>query len=663
MSPQSSLLRYFTLLHLLFFIPSGVECQEFKLSEIIVDIAEDLAADEADPEAITVFIEQLHELSDKPVRINSGDETELSRLFFLSEFQIRAITGHVRSTGNIVSVYEIASIPGFDRQVTEMILPFITLEPVMNNRPDTLILRNTLQTNFIIKPGEYDTSWTGSSWKILTRYKITAGPFSAGLTAEKDAGEKLLSGTPPLPDFLAGHLCYTGQGVIRKLIAGDFSARFGQGIGINTGIRTGLSLTTTGYLSGRNQVKPYTSTDENNFFRGTAAEFAFRKLGVSLFFSRNRIDATTLLSADSTTLTIDNFYKTGLHNTFSLMLKKDAVTETFYGLNATYNFLSTRLGFNWSESRFSLPVNSGSTDAEDLYNFAGNKNSVFSIYYTSLINRILLFGEISVNYVRQFALVQGITLRPSDRLTLNLLYRNYNPGFISFHGRGPGSNSFTGNEHGILGNFTFEAARHLFISAGCDISHFPWLKYSTSFPSTAKKKEIKIRYLPAENLSFEMSYNYKFSMTDSNEGQGIAGVEEVKARTFRSFVRYSVNENLNLTTRIDYKAVEPSGSKGMFMFQDIVYIFRHIPASLWFRYCIFKTDDWDSRIYTYENDLLYSFSIPAYSGEGCRSYIMAKWEIGDIAELRIKYGITSSAPAGKQTEDRDELRMQIRVWF
>jgi len=42
---------------------------------------------------------------------------------------------------------------------------------------------------------------------------------------------------------------------------------------------------------------------------------------------------------------------------------------------------------------------------------------------------------------------------------------------------------------------------------------------------------------------------------------------------------------------------------------------------------------------------------------------MAKWEIGDIAELRIKYGITSSAPAGKQTEDRDELRMQIRVWF
>jgi len=31
------------------------------------------------------------------------------------------------------------------------------------------------------------------------------------------------------------------------------------------------------------------------------------------------------------------------------------------------------------------------------------------------------------------------------------------------------------------------------------------------------------------------------------------------------------------------------------------------------RYCIYNTDDWDSRIYLYENDLLYSFSIPAFS--------------------------------------------------
>ncbi len=657
------MMRHLVLPILLLTVFLKVDCQEPKLSEIIVDIAEDLAADETDPETVSLFIEQLHELSENPVRINSGDETDLSRLFFLTEFQIRSITDHVRSTGNIVSIYEIAAIPGFDRQITEMLLPFITLEPARNTKPDTLILRNTLLSNLIVKPGESDTTWAGSSWKILSRYKISAGPFSAGITTEKDAGEKLLSGTPPLPDFLSGHICYTGRGIIRKLIAGDFSVRFGQGTGINTGMRTGSAVTASGYQPGRDQIKPYTSTDENNFFRGAAGEFAFKRMGLSLFYSLNNLDATTRLSDDSTIITVDNFYKTGLHNTSSLLHKKDAVTETYYGMNVTYNFSSLRIGFNWSESNFSLPVNSVSPDAADLYDFSGERNSIFSAYYNSLINRILLFGEISTNDTRQFALVQGITLRPSDRLTLNFLYRNYSPGFISFHGRGPGSNSITGNEHGILGNFTFEAAKHLFISAGCDISHFPWLKYRAGFPSMSKKQEIKIRYLPVEDLSFEISYNYRYSMTDSDEDQGIAGIEEVTSRTFKGIAGYSVNENLTLKTRIDFKAVEHSGSKGMLMLQDIVYVFRRIPASLWLRYCIFKTDDWDSRIYTYENDLLYSFSIPAYSGEGSRAYIMVKCETGNNTELRVKYGITSSGSPGNQSEGRDELRMQFRIWF
>jgi hypothetical protein len=317
-------------------------------------------------------------------------------------------------------------------------------------------------------------------------------------------------------------------------------------------------------------------------------------------------------------------------------------------MNVTYNFSSLRIGFNWSESNFSLPINSVSPDAADLYDFSGERNSIFSAYYNGLINRILLFGEISTNDTRQFALVQGIALRPSDRLTLNFLYRNYSPGFISFHGRGPGSNSITGNEHGILGNFTFEAAKHLFISAGCDISHFPWLKYRAGFPSMSKKQEIKIRYFPVEDLSFEISYNYRYSMIDSDEDQGIAGIEEVTSRTFKGLPDILQMRISHLNT-IDFKAVEHSGSKGMLMLQDIVYAFRRIPVSLWLRYCIFKTDDWDSRIYTYENDLLYSFSIPAYSGEGSRAYIMVKWESGNNAELRVKYGFTSGS-LGNQSE-------------
>ena len=131
-------------------------------------------------------------------------------------------------------------------------------------------------SNFSIKSANFDTSSLGSMWRFLTKYKLSAGGFSGGFTMEKDPGEKFFSGNPPLPDFLSAHIAYNGSGLIREIIVGYFSARFCHGTNTNTGIRRGISLTSPGYMSARNEIKPYTSTEENNFFRGVAAEFSVK---------------------------------------------------------------------------------------------------------------------------------------------------------------------------------------------------------------------------------------------------------------------------------------------------------------------------------------------------------------------------------------------------
>jgi hypothetical protein len=97
--------------------------------------------------------------------------------------------------------------------------------------------------------------------------------------------------------------------------------------------------------------------------------------------------------------------------------------------------------------------------------------------------------------------------------------------------------------------------------------------------------------------------------------------------------------------------------------QDIICRLRQIPVTGWFRDGIFSTEDWDSRLYIYENDLLQSFSIPALSGKGERNYLMIKWDISDTAEMRIKYGITSMINRGVSQEDKDELKLQFRIRF
>jgi hypothetical protein len=657
-----NMIRFFITL-LIISYSSSCFGQETKLSEVIANIAEELAADASDPEAAAAFVEKLDDLAENPVRINSSGEKEISRLFFLSDFQVKALIDYGHSCGRILSVYELVNIPGFDKETVEMMIPFITLDHKVSVTSDSLKWRNTSLTNISFKSGNNDPAFLGSPLKILTRYKFSAAGFTGGFTAKKDPGENLFSGTPPLPDFLSMHLGYSGEGFVRRIVIGDFSGRFGLGTNINTGLSTGLSLTSPGYMSARNEVKPYTSTDENSFFRGAAVEFSLRNIDATLFYSKNYIDASLGSLSGTTYDHIDNFYKTGLHNTVSLLNKKDVVSDIAYGLNLSYNFKNIRIGLTWSGDRYSLPLRYDSNDPAALFNSGGETNNLYSFYFNSLFRRILAYGEVSVSMSRKKAIVQGFTIRPSDRLTINFLYKMYDPGFTGNHNSGSATSLANGNIQSVTSSFSFEAAKHLFIYGGCEIRRFNWLKYRCSSPSVSVRQEIRVKYLPAEKITFETSFISNNSMVDRTESTGIPELEKLTTKSMRGSVRYQVLDGLILATRIDYKIANPSSSEGTLLLQDINFRFRQLPLSLWFRYCIFSSDSWDSRLYAYENDLLYSFSIPALSGDGTRTYMMADWKINKNAEIRIKAGFTSQTKSEGPSTDIMELKSQFRLWF
>lgn len=637
-------------------------CQEGNLAETIASFAEDISESGTDGEAVTACIEKLHELNENPVNLNSADETSLSRLFFLTDFQIRSLTDYIRSTGKIFSVYEIASIPGFDRELALLLLPFITIESIGDQSDDSTRMKNTLLANFTTKFNKADDQF-GPAHKTLIKYKLMAKGFSAGITSEKDSGEKYLSGNPSQPDFISAYLTWSGTGIIRKIILGDFSGRFGMGTSINTGLRTGLSLTSPGCLSGNDEIKPYTSTDENNFFRGTAVSLLYKKFSLDMFYSLNRIDATLQSSDGKNNDQIGAFYMTGLHNTPSLLSKKDAVTEKSIGINLGLNLRNFRLGALWTSSLLTLPIKPDKSNPVDIYDFEGNSAKTATIYYKSSYGKIIYFGELSVGYHLHTAVVQGLTFRPADRLNLNILYRRYEPGFRSFHGRGPFSSSAGDNTEGIFANFTFEAAKNMFVSAGCDLRHYPWLKYRCSAPSLSVAREIKVRFLPSDNINLETVFSSRSSMVDDPGSDGIKKQINTLSRSIIGLFRYSPYNFITLSTRVACRITEPSESRGMMLMQDICCKFRKIPFSLWMRYCLFNTDDWESRLYVYENDLLYTLSIPAFSGKGSRSYIMADLRFSRYGELRIKYAVSEIDRFNPSEVFSNELKMQLRLWF
>jgi hypothetical protein len=651
-----------TVAHILLFLltpfvyPALASGQQESASPLIMHIAERLAAGSDDPYLVTAYTDRLQELLEDPVALSSPSEKEISRLFFLSDFQVRSLADYIRSSGPVLSVQELSNIPGFDVSAADMAQAFCDFSTGRTRQSGRV--SSSLLCNLSFRPGETDTSLAGSPLKMLTKFTITKGSLTAGLTAEKDAGERMAA---PLPDFLSGHLFYSGSGFLKRIAAGDYSLRFGQGSAINTAFRPALSLSSPGNISSRDELKPYRSADENNFFRGLAATVGSDRWEMTLFASVNTIDACTTVTPGIDSGSIAYFYTQGWHTTSSELKKKNTVSETCFGANASISFRNARTGLLWSQNRFSVPVAAEDGSPESLFEFSGTYNSLFSAYYSVIAGKILFTGELSLSRLEKTALVQGISIKPSSRLSLNIVYRQYQPGYFAFHSNGPGTGSSTTNEKGLFCNFTLEAARHLFISGGCDVSEYPWLRYMNSSPSRGWRQEIRILCMPSPKLSLDAWYSRRMNTRDSAAGNRIPLLAENKVSGLKLVARYSASENFCLSLRTDYRIADPGKSTGTLILTDLFCRFRRIPLSVWCRYCIFNTDDWNSRIYTYENDLVWSFSIPALSGEGTRSYLMAAWDVGKKTELRIKYSLTSLNRGSFDYNGKDELKFQLRI--
>jgi len=123
---------------------------------------------------------------------------------------------------------------------------------------------------------------------------------------------------------------------------------------------------------------------------------------------------------------------------------------------------------------------------------------------------------------------------------------------------------------------------------------------------------------------------------------------------------------------VDYKKDEAKTKKGYLIYQDIVYNKIGSPLSVTLRYALFETDDYDSRIYAYENDVVGAYSIPAHYYKGSRFYIMLNYNLTRRIELWFRYSQTfyenqNTISEGALTEissnTRSEIKAQVRFKF
>ena len=93
-----------------------------------------------------------------------------------------------------------------------------------------------------------------------------------------------------------------------------------------------------------------------------------------------------------------------------------------------------------------------------------------------------------------------------------------------------------------------------------------------------------------------------------------------KKDNFRFHISYKEGENWTFSNRVESTTILLNNEKenGYMFYQDIKYkpLFGKITFSS--RYILFNTSTYDSRIYAYESDVLYGYSIPSYYGKEVR---------------------------------------------
>lgn len=645
-----------------------------------LELISELSATEEDEPDYNELADQLFDLWESPININTAESYDLARLFWLSEIQLNHLIDYVRRYKPLASIYELAYIPGFDSSLVVTLKPFIT---IANDKAQTNRYRKT-KSWFLYRTGRTlekqagyrDNKFEGDAWKHNFRYKFEYGAhLSAGVNLEKDAGESAFKGSNKAgPDFYSGYVRMNNVWKIKTLCLGHYNLGFGQGLVTGLGFSLGKSSQATNLIQKETGIRQYTSTNENRYLQGMATTLSFNFLDVTGFFSYKKVDANiSLQDSLGKVLEVSSLQTTGYHSTETEIADENSLSEFTAGGRLAFKKEWIHTGITFLHTEFGAVV--APTPAEyNQFCFKGENNSNVGFDYKINYANTTVFGEEAVDSRGNSAFVNGIATNLAGRLQLSVMHRFYSRRFLSLYGSAFGENSKVQNEEGFYAGFRIPVWKHWNLAFYADFFRFPWLKYGVDAPSSGKEFMIQTEYNPTSSFSVYFQYRYKQKQANVlASAEAFNQLTDVENQRFRIHMSYNAAPGLNLSTRLETGLSSKGNTTGnsFFIYQDFHYVFEKLPIQTYFRYAIFDADSYDSRIYAYESDVLYAFSVNAYYKQGQRYFLMLKYSPVKQLDFWIKYSRSvypheTSVSSGFYEiagNSRSDIRMQVVLKF
>jgi len=625
-----------------------------------MDYIDELALETDDKERIESLFTDLSYLADHPFELNEVSKEDLRRLPFLTDLQIDAILSYRRKFGNMATLYELKNIQALDFQTIDLILPFIYIggKPV-ENLPFSVnnmlkYGRNELQMRydqcFQQKKGycsqlpeileEYpNRKYLGEPFYTSLRYSyLFDDRLQIGFAAEKDPGEPFWNEHHKGYDYYSAHFFLKDMKWLKSLAIGDYKVSFGQGLVISNDFTPSRSALVAQAERRTNGFRRHYSTNEVDFFRGGAFTVSFDKIEISAFYSYRKMDA----KIDNNTFT--TIKTDGLNRLVRDWEKRHTLPMQTMGGNVRYvspDFCIGITALSYSFGKYSMQPD---PKPYNIFYFAGKKNVNLSMDYVFKKKGFKIYGETAFSKNGAIATLNALQLTPLSYISFLLLHRYYDRRYHAFFGNAFTQNSSVQNEHGVYTGMQIVPFAHWKLSAYADIFRFPWLKYGVDAPSAGKEYMVQTDYTRDRNFSFYVRYRSKQKEKNKTSNSQTVSIIPYKQQRLRIQFSYGSQPSFIFKTSADgiyYSEKGISGNtKGMMMAQSVGWKPSSLPIQTDLYVGWFYTDDYNTRISSYEKNILYSFYMPSFYGKGLRFAATIRWDILKRLSLFAKVGHT-----------------------
>lgn len=586
------------------------------------------------------YLQGLVHFLKEPLNLNYADEGLLQELHLLSPVQISNLISYRKLLGNFLSIYELQAIPSWDLDLIRKLRPYITvaektlvfksLKDRFKTGESTLLFRisQVLEKSkgYISNSSNATNFYPGSPQKSLIRYKNKSGNLlQYGFTAAKDAGEQFFKGAQKNGfDFYSVHFFVRKLGIIKSLAIGDFTINMGQGLTQWQSIAFNKGAEIINAKRQSDVLRPYNSSGEIVFNRGVGITIQQKKWETTTFISYRKIDGNFHPGTADEEPYISSLQVSGYHRTASEVNGRGSQGQLSFGGNVGYSTEKFHAGINAVHYDFQYSIKK----PDYLYNkfgLSGKRFGNYSVDYSYTYRNLHFFGEAATDEQAHKAFINGLLINTDSKASMSFLYRHLSKSYQALYSNAFTENTNPTNESGFYSSITLNPTGFLRIDAYADFYHFPWLKYRTDAPTSGHDYMTQVTYQPDKQV--ELSSRFRYQNKPINYNPGDASLNPVIGRPkqgWRTQFSYKIDKRFTFRSRIelawfDKKGEEPQN--GFYTYAEVIYKPVLKPFSGNARISYFETDGYESRIYAFENDVLYGYSIPVFFNKGYRYYV------------------------------------------